>query len=219
MLSNVHVSDSKNYLNENIKSFLFGFYRSFCMINLYYANYQLRLVSRLIMRFTFYRQNIYFLKSTGFGPFKNKWFNIQISNFLIYDFDWIGGFFTNFKYVRRYFTLRESFEKKEINKLIGLDLLLKEQKLRLLSLFFLPSLIVFFDNYNYDALKEASYLGIPTIGIVDINSIHLNILNYAIVGNNKAYSSLFLYYNLFYNSILKGLHKEYLKLSILHETK
>ena len=133
-----------------------------------------------------------------------------MDNLLIFDYNWIGGFFTNFKHVRQYWLEKDSFLKmSDKSKLSSL------QKLNLLDLTFLPSLIIFFDNYNYDAIKEASYLDIPIAGIIDTNSFYFNLLNYPIIGNNQSYNSLYLYYNFFYNSILKGLQKERLNLLFL----
>ena len=50
------------------------------------------------------------------------------------------------------------------------------QRLHLLDLIFVPSLVVFFDNYNLEAIKEAADLDIPSAGIVDTNSSHFNTL-------------------------------------------
>lgn len=210
ILSSIHIGHAKNYLNNNLKSYLYGHYNYFYIINLYYTSFQLKILSSLIINLILSRQKIIFLKSTGFGSFRKKFNNIKMDNLLIFDYNWIGGFFTNFKHVRQYWLDKDSFLKiSDKSKLSSL------QRLNLLDLTFLPSLIIFFDNYNYGAVKEASYLDIPIAGIIDTNSFYFNLLNYPIIGNNQSYNSLYLYYNFFYNSILKGLQKECLNLLFL----
>ena len=207
VLSGIHVGSSKNSLHNELKAFVFGHYNHFFLINLYYTSFQLKLLSNLIINLVYSRQKVMFVKSTGFGSFRTKFDNVRMDSLLVFDYSWIGGFFTNFKHVRHCWLKKDAFLKKsDKSKLSAI------QRLQLLDLVFMPSLVVFFDNYSQDIMKETSYLDMPMAGIVDTNSGFFNLLNYPIVGNNSSYNSLFLYYNFFYNSILRGIQKEYFKL-------
>jgi ribosomal protein S2 len=86
IVSGIHVGYSKNYLNKNIRSFLFGYYNHFTLINLYYTNFQLKLIVKLIINLIFSRQNIIFLKSTGFNSFITDLCSLSINNFFIFDY-------------------------------------------------------------------------------------------------------------------------------------
>ena len=97
----------------------------------------------------------------------------------------------------------KNIEYKEVTKSLGLFYY---------SIKFFPSLIIFFDNYSCEALKEAYNIGVPLAGVVDTHFKYFEYLNYPIVGNNKSYYSLFLYYNLFFNAILRGLQTECYKI-------
>jgi ribosomal protein S2 len=59
---------------------------------------------------------------------------------------------------------------------------------------------------------ESVNLEIPISAIIDTNVCLLPHINYPIVGNNKAFESVFLYLHLIRNASLKGRQKELLKI-------
>lgn len=203
IVSGIHIGNSKDSFNNQIKPYLFGYYYLFFIINLYYTNFQLKIILQLITKLTFLRQKLFFVKCSGFGSMVDQFSKLRVNNLFFYNFTWIGGFLTNFKEVRNHW-LKKDLRLKITDKLK----LTLHQRTSLTELIFFPSLIIFFDNYSLDAIQEVNRVDIPIVGIIDTNSSHLNLLNYLIVGNNSSYGSLFLYYNLFYNSIKIGLQKE-----------
>ena len=87
ILSGIHVGHAKNYLNDCLKSYLYGHYNHFYVINLYYTNFQLKVLSSLIIKLIISRQKLLFLKSTGFGSFRNKFDNIRMDSLLVFDYN------------------------------------------------------------------------------------------------------------------------------------
>lgn len=184
-------------MNRKVKSYLLGNYNKFSIINLYYTNFQLKILLNLIIKLASTNQQIFFLKSQGF--FKNKDLSIPNKNLYIYDYKWIFGFITNFKCIKTHWAERVKAGKKLDDKaLINLN-----------AIQFFPSLIIFFDNFNYDAVKEASIVGIPTAGIINTDFKYMDLLNYPIISNNSSQNILYLYYDIFLNAINKGIQNEH----------
>lgn len=210
--SGVHIGYLKFSLNRKLKSYILGYYNHFYLINLYYTNLQLKLLVNIIVKLISSNQQIFFIQSNNFFLLKKTLKQKTRKSFFIYDANWIHGFLTNFKLLRQHY-----FEKYVLNpkKTSNLPVFTNSRYLSYYTIKFFPSLILFFDDYTPEALKEASHLGIPTGGIIDTQFKYIKYLNYPILGNNKSYNSLLLYYTVFLNAVLKGLQHENFKILAL----
>jgi small subunit ribosomal protein S2 len=82
-----------------------------------------------------------------------------------------------------------------------------------------PSLICFFDiNKSKYALREANYLGVPIVSLIDTDSKAFELVNYMIPSNNKGLSSIILYLNVIRNGLIRGRQKEIIKILNLTRT-
>lgn len=195
LLSNVYMGNSKNLINTKIKSYLLGYKNGFHVINFAYTHLQLKLLINILINIISLRQKILIVKNLDsfnlitFFNYKNVFF---------YDKKWIGGLLTNHRIVRK-----SSKFKKENYYTNSLG-----------TLRYMPSLLFLFNNnISKWALLEAVNLEIPVSAIINSNSIHVDLINYPIVGNNESFNSIFLYVNVIKNAILKGKQKE--RLSIM----
>jgi ribosomal protein S2 len=84
----------------------------------------------------------------------------------------------------------------------------------------MPSLICFFDiNKSHYALREANYLNIPIVSLIDTDSKAFELVNYVIPSNNKGLSSVLLYLNVIRNGVIRGRQQEIIKILNLVRTR
>lgn len=200
----IHIGHEKKiYLNKNIVPYLSGYNNLFLIINLYYTNYQLKLVLRLITNLAFARQTFFFTRRDGFGSFKNTLHNVVASALFIYDFPWIHGFLTNFKELKTHWLVKDTnMDDSNRYKLTW------HQRANLIQASFLPTLLIYFDNNSFASLDESMYVRVPTVGVMDTNTIYFKLINYFVVSNIESYSALHFQYNLFYNAVITGIEMD-----------
>ena len=128
---------------------------------------------------------------------------------------WFGGTLTNWKTISNSIKRLELIEKRiqeEEQKLSKKELLtLSREKDKLnnaiggiRTMSNLPDLVIVLDTVKDKiAVKEASKLNIPVMGIIDTNS-EPELINYPIPGNDDAIRSIELYINLFSETILEA---------------
>ena len=83
--SGIHIGNSKYLINQQLKSYLLGYYYNFYIINLYYTNFQLKLLVNLIIKLSSSNQQIGFIRSLGFINNIYKLEQIPSKNLFIYD--------------------------------------------------------------------------------------------------------------------------------------
>lgn len=192
--SNVHLGHQKNFLDVKIKPFLLGYRSNIYILNLSYTLLQFKILIAFIINLISLRQKILIVKDRDYLNFRPL---LAVRNVFYYDKKWTGGVLTNFKKVRNC----EKFKRKNTTF----------NSLRIMRS--MPSLTFFFDaDLSHWALMETVNLEIPNAAIIDTNVNLLTYINYPIVGNNKAFESIFLYLHLIRNAALKGRQKELLKI-------
>lgn len=194
LISNVHVGHTKKFLNVRIKPYLLGVRHNVYILNIVRTSFQFKLFINLIINIISLRQKLLIIKERDVYNFRNL---LNVKRVYYSDKKWIGGTLTNFRQVR------QSPKFKADNYYYN----------ALGTMRYMPALVFFFDvDLSKWALGEVANLEIPIISIVDSNTSVLPIINYPIIGNNKAFESLFLYLNLIINSVLKGQQKELLRI-------
>ena len=127
---------------------------------------------------------------------------------------WVGGTLTNWKEIFSSIDKLRMFENssKSLKSYSPSDLRkykrLKSNFEGIMRLDGLPDIIFIVDtNRHRMAIKEATKLNIPTIGIVDNNS-NPEGLTYAIPGNDDPLEAVYVYSDFISNSVLEGLNAE-----------
>lgn len=194
LIANVHLGHKKRFLNVKIKPYLLGYRANIYILNLSYTLLQFKILTALIVNLVSLRQKILVVKDRDLFKFREL---LELRNVFYYDKKWIGGALTNFKKVR--YSDRFKAENTTYSSLKVLR--------------YMPSLAFFFDgDLSHWALMECVNLEIPTSAVIDTNISLLPNINYPLVGNNKAFESIFLYLHLIRNASLKGRQKELLKI-------
>jgi len=194
LMSNVHVGHTRRFLNVKIKPYLLGYRNNIYILNISHTTAQFKIFINILMNLISVRQKLLIVRDRDVFNFRDS---LNLKNVYYYDKKWIGGALTNFKKVRH-----SKIFKANNNFYTGLG-----------SMRYMPSLVFFFDsNLSKWALIETSNLEIPIVSIVDTNINLFSHINYPIVGNNKAFESMYLYLNLIRNAVLKGRQKELLKI-------
>lgn len=194
LIANIHLGHKKKFLNVKIKPYLLGYRSNTYILNLTYTLLQFKILTALVINLISFRQKILIVKDRDLFKFRDL---LELRNVFFYDKKWIGGVLTNFKKVRH----SDKFKSENItfNSLKAMR--------------YMPSLTFFFDaDLSHWALMESVNLEIPTSAVIDSNIKLLPYVNYPIVGNNKAFESVFLYMHLIRNAALKGKQKELLKI-------
>lgn len=194
IILNVHLGDDRKYFNTRIKAYILGYVKKIHIINLSFTVIQFRLLFKLITNIIAFRQRILVIKELD--PFQLSYI-LNLRNVFYYDKSWIGGVLTNNKMVR--FNYRFLENNRSGNSLFYLR--------------YIPSLIFLFDiNLSHWAFGEAINLEVPIAAIINTTSKGLEYVDYPILGNNKSFESLFLYYTFLRNSVLVGHQKQRLKI-------
>ena len=134
---------------------------------------------------------------------------------------WLGGMLTNWQTIsnsiKRLKALEEQLsneaEKAGLTKKEQLDLTREMEKLErslggIKDMGGLPDVLVVIDtNRESIAVKEATRLGVPVIGILDSNSDPAGI-TYAVPGNDDALRAISLYCDLFSKAVLDGIQEQ-----------
>lgn len=196
---NAHVGSTSRSLNTKLRSFLIGIRKKWYIFDINISVIQYKLIMSLIIRLTLKRHKILTIRDFDSYDIRE---HLTFKSMFIWDKKWIGGALTNLKEVR----FGEKFIKnKSIN---GLHLLKR-----------VPSLICFFDiNKSKYALREANYLGVPIVSLIDTDSKAFELVNYMIPSNNKGLSSIILYLNVIRNGLIRGRQKEIIKILNLTRT-
>lgn len=194
LMSNIHLGHTCKFLNIKIKPYLLGYRNNVYILNLVHTTNQFKLFCNIIINIVSLRHKLLIVKDKDIFNLRKT---SQVKNVFYYDKKWIGGVLTNYKKVRT--SLRFKEENNSFNSLRAMRRM--------------PSLVFFFDpDLSHWALKEASNLGIPVGGVIDTNINLLNFINYPIVGNNKSFESVCLYFDVIKNAAIKGRQKELLKI-------
>lgn len=132
---------------------------------------------------------------------------------------WLGGMLTNFVTVRssinRLKRIETILEKSEESNLTKRELLsLKRERDKLDQVFCgikdmskLPDILFVVDSEKEEtAIKEATNLRIPIVGVVDTNG-NPDLINYPIPGNDDAIRAITLFANLISDAVIKGRKK------------
>lgn len=132
---------------------------------------------------------------------------------------WLGGMMTNWGTISQSIRRMKNMEK-QIEDGASLGLTKKEilnmtkevEKLRdtfggILDMHGTPQAIVVIDvPHEYNAVREAAVLGIPTIAICDTNA-NPSLIGFPVPGNDDAARAIQLYCDLFVDAILSGIEK------------
>ena len=194
LMLNIHLGHTCKFLSIKIKPYLLGYRNNVYILNLVYTIYQFKLFCNILINLISLRHKLLVVKDKDIFNVRKV---LEVKNVFYYDKKWIGGVLTNYKKVRT--SVKFKLENDSFNTLRVMRRT--------------PSLVFFFDpDLSHWALKEASNLGIPIAGIIDTNIKLLNFLNYPIVGNNKSFESVCLYFDVIKNAAIKGRQKELLKI-------
>ncbi len=135
---------------------------------------------------------------------------------------WVGGLLTNFSYIRRSLKklaeLEKTFDqgvegrtKFEVSKMQKNWERLNRLYEGVKTLDDKPSAIIIVDaKYELNAVREARAMGIPVVAIIDTNA-DPNWVNYPVVGNDDAISSIELFMKMFANAIKQTIGKKAVK--------
>jgi small subunit ribosomal protein S2 len=132
---------------------------------------------------------------------------------------WLGGMMTNWGTISQSIRRMKNMEK-QIEEGVQLGLTKKEilnmekevGKLRetfggILDMHGTPQAVVVIDvPHEYNAVKEAAVLGIPTIAICDTNA-NPSLVGFPVPGNDDSTRAIHLYCDLFVEAILSGIEK------------
>lgn len=197
---NAHVGNTARSLNTKLKSFLVGIRKKWYILDINISVIQYKLIMSLIIRLVIKRHKILAIRDFDSYNIRD---HLTFRSMFIWDKKWIGGALTNLKEVRS----GEKFLKNKSKN--GLHLLKR-----------MPSLICFFDiNKSHYALREASYLNIPIVSLIDTDSKAFELVNYVIPSNNKGLSSVLLYLNVIRNGVIRGRQQEIIKILNLVRTR
>jgi small subunit ribosomal protein S2 len=132
---------------------------------------------------------------------------------------WLGGMMTNWgtisQSIRRMKNMEKSIEdaanlgltKKEVLNMTKEVAKLRETFGGILDMHGVPQAVVIIDvPHEYNAVKEAAVLKIPTIAICDTNA-NPSLIDFPVPGNDDAGRAIQLYCDLFVDSILSGIEK------------
>jgi len=196
---NAHVGNTSRSLNTKLRSFLVGIRKKWYILDINISVIQYKLIMSLIIRLIFKRHKILAIRDFDSYNIRD---HLTFRSMFIWDKKWIGGALTNLKEVR----YGEKFFKNKSKN--GLHLLKR-----------MPSLVCFFDiNKSQYALREANYLNIPIVSLIDTDSKAFELVNYVIPSNNKGLSSVLLYLNVIRNSLIRGRQHEIIKVLNLART-
>lgn len=203
LFANLHVGHSKVFLNSRLKGILVGVRKKFCILNVSQSLLQLQIVSNLILNLISRRHCLLLIKEWNyiyFSQYIEKQLGISMPNLVIYEQKWFGGTLSNYKSV---------FYSKKF-KTINLKKLKNKKRF--------PSVICLFNsNLSKWGLLEGYNLNIPTISLIDSDSIFFPFVNYPIVSSNKQINSSLLYLSVICNSIKYGRKKEITRILRLSE--
>ena len=83
--SGVHMGYFKFFLNRKLKSYIFGYYNNFYIINLYYTGVQLKSLVNIISHLAATNQQIFFIQSNKLFFLSEKIKKINRYQLYIYD--------------------------------------------------------------------------------------------------------------------------------------
>lgn len=184
MLSaNLHLGHTINFFDTRLRGILVGLRKKIFILNINMSLMQYQLISNLILNMISKRHPIFIIKNLNYSNMYH-YITSELSRIFLdvtfYDKKWFGGTLTNYRSVLNL-------------KKFGNTSLFNLKKHRRF-----PSMLCIFDStLSKWALLEGYNLKIPTISLIDTDSIYYNYVNYPIISNNKNINSSFFFYLLF----------------------
>lgn len=233
----VHIGQHKKYLIGEMQPYIFGYLNNFCIINLNQTIIQLRSALKVLYETISNGGHITIIGTKTAYLDHVELFANNLGLPYVASNKWLGGSLTNFETIERNFNKQLKKEKIDLHAIKKSDPSepCKETiniqnsdtiNYKKLDLFkglrdMGPSdlLIILNPLDNQNALNEARILGIPVIGLVDINTPFklYKLIDYPIVANNESLLSVSYFLQLFNFTIRCGLKKR--KLSIKEKSK
>lgn len=194
----LHIGHTNKFFNVQLKSILLGFRFKVSILDITYSIWQFQIISNLVTKLMSKRHFLLIIKDWNFF-YVNKYMK-SVDKICVHDTKWIGGLLTNYK----------SIFYKRLNSNLSLSNFLKKKRY--------PSIIFLFDtNASKWALFESFNLGIPTVSLVDSDSLYFKSITYPVVGNNKNIDAILLYLLVIKNSALLGFRQEIVRVLYLQE--
>ncbi len=211
--SGAHFGHRKRYWNPKMAQYIFGERNDIYIINLDKTLILLNDAINYVGRLAANKAKILFV-GTKRAAQESIRTQAKRCGMPYVDYRWLGGMLTNYKTVRqsifRLKELKEMHSKGLFESMIKKEALVLSRELNKLerslggieNMNGLPDAIFVVDvGYERIAIKEASSLSIPLIGIVDTNHDPANI-NYVIPGNDDAMRAIDLYVTCIADAIL-----------------